>query len=280
MFKIKALVPSGKTYYINELKNDLYFASSKFILNEDYFGFYTALDNHLRITIPNIDTVNLLDKLYLYIILYATCVKSSIILPAESITELESPPAIDLFEVLTSLTEISTVTKRFTINTSVGQAVLDIFYPTKLEDINDTVIFDPISAIKTFTVNENTYKVETEEDRSTLSSLIPADSYYQLIQFIIDNFNSLIIFYKNKIEIPLFSQYFFKYFANNIFYGGLQYQFDLMYLLQRHLNLSIFDFKNMSPADSEMLFTKLVKEKEEEKKAAEVENDKEKEFIF
>lgn len=280
MFKIKAAVPSGKVYYINELKNELYFATNKFILNEDYFGFYRSLDDHLRVTIPNIDSVNLLDKLYLYIILFATCVKGSIPIQAKSIIELENPPAIELFSVLESLSEINVVPKQYIVETTLGQATLDIFYPTKLEDINNTVIFDPISAIRTCSLNGQVYKVENEEDRELLNTLITTDSYYQLIQFIIENFNSMIIFYKGRLELPILSQYFFKYFANNIFYGGLQYQFDLMYLLQRHLNVSISDFKNMSPVDSEILFAKLVKEKEEEKKSMEKENNQEKEFTF
>ena len=280
MFKIKAAIPSGKVYYINELKNESYFAANKFILNEDYFGFYQSLDDHIRLTVPNIDSINLLDKLYLYIILFATCVKGTIPIPAESIIDFENPPVIELFSVLESLSEINVVPKQYTIDTTLGQATLEIFYPTKLEDINNTVIFDPISAIRTCSLNGTIYTVENKEDRELLNALIPVDSYYQLIQFIIDNFNTIIVFYKGRLELPILSQYFFKYFANNIFYGGLQYQFDLMYLLQRHLNVSISDFKNMSPADSEMLFAKLVKEKEEEKKSMEKENNQEKEFVF
>lgn len=276
MFRIKALVPSGKVYYINELKNELYFALHKFIVSEDFYGFYAALDDHIRQTIPEIDKLTLLDKLYLYLILSASCIRSTISLPPESTAELENPPEISLIKILDSLKEFVLTPVKYTVN----NITLELFFPTRLEEVNDTITFDPLSAVRTVTINNTTYKIETKEDIQLLNNLIPIESYYNLINFIMDTFNQNIVFYKGKIEIPLLNQYFFRYLANNIFYSGIQSQFDLMYLLQRHLNLSVSDFMKLSPADTNVLFAKLIQEKEDEKKQMEQQNSSENEFVF
>lgn len=276
MFKIKVITPTGKIYYVNELKNKLYFALHKFIINEDFLGFYTALDEHIRQTAADIDNLTLIDKLSIYLTIAASCIRSTIQLQASSINELENPPEINLIKILESLNEFVIIPVKYTI----GDMVFELFYPTKLEEVDDTITFDPLSAIRSVTINQNTYKIETEKDKQVLNSLIPVDSYYDLIKFIMDTFNQVIIFYKGKIEIPLLNQYFFKYLANNIFYAGIQSQFDLMYLLQKHINLSISDFMDLSPADTGVLFAKLIQEKEEEKNALEEQNSDKKEFVF
>lgn len=276
MFKIKVITPAGKIYYVNELKNKLYFALHKFIINEDFLGFYTALDEHIRQTVTDIDNLTLIDKLSIYLTIAASCIRSTIQLQANSINELENPPEINLIKILESLNEFVIIPVKYTI----GDMVFELFYPTKLEEVDDTITFDPLSAIRSVTINQNTYKIETEKDKQVLNSLIPVDSYYDLIKFIMDTFNQVIIFYKGKIEIPLLNQYFFKYLANNIFYAGIQSQFDLMYLLQKHINLSISDFMDLSPADTGVLFAKLIQEKEEEKNALEEQNSDKKEFVF
>lgn len=276
MFKIKVITPAGKIYYVNELKNKLYFALHKFIINEDFLGFYTALDEHIRQTVTDIDNLTLIDKLSIYLTIAASCIRSTIQLQANSINELENPPEINLIKILESLNEFVIIPVKYTI----GDMVFELFYPTKLEEVDDTITFDPLSAIRSVTINQNTYKIETEKDKQVLNSLIPVDSYYDMIKFIMDTFNQVIIFYKGKIEIPLLNQYFFKYLANNIFYAGIQSQFDLMYLLQKHINLSISDFMDLSPADTGVLFAKLIQEKEEEKNALEEQNSDKKEFVF
>lgn len=276
MFKIKVITPAGKIYYVNELKNKLYFALHKFIINEDFLGFYTALDEHIRQTIIDIDNLTLIDKLSIYLTIAASCIRSTIQLQASSINELENPPEINLIKILESLNEFVIIPVKYTI----GDMVFDLFYPTKLEEVDDTITFDPLSSIRSVMINQNIYKIETEKDKQVLNSLIPVDSYYDLIKFIMDTFNQVIIFYKGKIEIPLLNQYFFKYLANNIFYAGIQSQFDLMYLLQKHINLSISDFMDLSPADTGVLFAKLIQEKEEEKNALNEQNSDKKEFVF
>lgn len=276
MFKIKVITPAGKIYYVNELKNKLYFALHKFIINEDFLGFYTALDEHIRQTVADIDNLTLIDKLSIYLTIAASCIRSTIQLQANSINELENPPEINLIKILESLNEFVIIPVKYTI----GDMVFELFYPTKLEEVDDTITFDPLSAIRSVIINQNIYKIETEKDKQVLNSLIPVDSYYDLIKFIMDTFNQVIIFYKGKIEIPLLNQYFFKYLANNIFYAGIQAQFDLMYLLQKHINLSISDFMDLSPADTGVLFAKLIQEKEEEKNALDEQNSDKKEFVF
>lgn len=276
MFKIKVITPAGKIYYVNELKNKLYFALHKFIINEDFLGFYTALDEHIRQTVADIDNLTLIDKLSIYLTIAASCIRSTIQLQTNSISELENPPEINLIKILESLNEFVIIPVKYTI----GDMVFELFYPTKLEEVDDTITFDPLSAIRSVTINQNIYKIETKKDKQVLNSLIPVDSYYDLIKFIMDTFNQVIIFYKGKIEIPLLNQYFFKYLANNIFYAGIQSQFDLMYLLQKHINLSISDFMDLSPADTGVLFAKLIQEKEEEKNALDNQNSDKKEFVF
>lgn len=280
MFKIKVQVPSGKLYRIEELKNKSYFATNKFILNDDVYGCFQMLDEHLGKTIPEIESLTLLDKVALYLYLFATCVRAVITLPTESITELEAPRTIDLISVADSLSSFVKTQLEYTIQTNIGEVQLTIFYPTRLECIEGLAVFDPISAVRMIKVKDEIYKIETESDKEVLNTLLPADQYYALINFIIENFNVNVVFSPGSVEIPLLNPYFFKYLACNLFYSGIQYQFDMMYLLQKHLNLSINDYMSLSPADTDVIFSKLVKDKEDEKKAMSENTSKKTEIAF
>lgn len=273
MFKIKCKLPSGNTVYVREMTLELYIALHKYILSDDYFGFYQALDEHIATTVSDIGQKSIFDKFYIYISIYAFSVKSTLELTPTDVTQyIAGGETFNLFESLEDMSYQTIETNALKINNGNKEIILYLNFPTKLEVVNDKITFDPLSAVYKLTIDNKNYNVMADNDYKALEQLISTENYYLLIDEILNKYNIPIPIIKNKIELPALLNQTYEYFAKNFFCTDLKNLFDQMYMCARHLNINPSVFMNMSPIDAEVILLKFIAEKKAE--AAEREKQK------
>lgn len=267
-FEIKCKVPSGKKIYVKELNNKTYIALHKFIMNGDLEGFYRTLDNHILSSYEEAYELSILDKLFIYLSIYAYSIKAQIELSARTIDRFGQQEIYSIFDVLDEIQNIKVKNINETFETKQGLAIIEIGLPTQFEEIDDEFTFNPLSAIKKINLNSQNYILRTPEDFKVLNLIFTPENYYKLTNLIIQNFNFNIPLIKDRVELPILSNITYKFIAESLYYNDLDYILTTVYSLLKHLNLAPSEYYQLTPADSEILLLKLIKDKKEEQKEA------------
>lgn len=84
MFKFKCKLPSKKVVYCEEITNETYISLHKYVMNNDLLGFYKELDGHIAKTVPEIYSLDLLDKVYIYLSIRAYSISDAIELKTDN----------------------------------------------------------------------------------------------------------------------------------------------------------------------------------------------------
>ena len=278
MFKFKCKLPSKKVVYCEEITNETYISLHKYVMNNDLLGFYKELDGHIAKTVPEIYSLNLLDKVYIYLSIRAYSISDAIELKTDNFFNKD---LYSLFDTLDNLRETFFEPTETIIETKSGNAKFKINCPFLFEEIDDELLPDILSGVKNINLNSQEFCLETSKDLLALNYLITPENYNKLNDLILQKYNINIIFAKGKIELPLLSHLTYRFIAESLFFNDLDELYTLSYSLLRHLNLSLSDFNKMSPIESTIFMSKLIKEKEEEREAEEKNNSNNKnEFIF
>lgn len=278
MFKFKCKLPSKKVVYCEEITNETYISLHKYVMNNDLLGFYKELDGHIAKTVPEIYSLNLLDKVYIYLSIRAYSISDAIELKTDNFFNKD---LYSLFDTLDNLRETFFEPIETIIETKSGNAKFKINCPFLFEEIDDELLPDILSGVKNINLNSQEFCLETSKDLLALNYLITPENYNKLNDLILQKYNINIIFAKGKIELPLLSHLTYRFIAESLFFNDLDELYTLSYSLLRHLNLSLSDFNKMSPIESTIFMSKLIKEKEEEREAEEKNNSNNKnEFIF
>lgn len=278
MFKFKCKLPSKKVVYCEEITNETYISLHKYVMNNDLLGFYKELDGHIAKTVPEIYSLDLLDKVYIYLSIRAYSISDAIELKTDNFFNKD---LYSLFDTLDNLRETFFEPTETIIETKSGNAKFKINCPFLFEEIDDELLPDILSGVKNINLNSQEFCLETSKDLLALNYLITPENYNKLNDLILQKYNINIIFAKGKIELPLLSHLTYRFIAESLFFNDLDGLYTLSYFLLRHLNLSLSDFNKMSPIESTIFMSKLIKEKEEEREAEEKNNSNNKnEFIF
>lgn len=267
-FEIKCKVPSGKKIYVKELKNKTYIALHKFVMNNDLEGFYRTLDNHISSSFEEIQSLSILDKLFIYLSIYAYSIKAQIELSSKTIDKFGQEEIYSIFEVLEEMQNIKVKNITESFETKQGTVLIEIGLPTQFEEVDDEFTFNPLSAVKKVNLNSQNYVLKTPEDFKVLNFIFTPENYYKLTNLIIQNFNFNIPLIKGKVELPILSNVTYKFIAESLYYNDLDYILTTIYSLLKHLNLAPSEYSQLTPADSEILLLKLIKDKKEEQKEA------------
>lgn len=247
-------------------------------MNNDLLGFYKELDGHIAKTVPEIYSLDLLDKVYIYLSIRAYSISDAIELKTDNFFNKD---LYSLFDTLDNLRETFFKPIETIIETKSGDAKFKINCPFLFEEIDDELLPDILSGVKNINLNSQEFCLETSKDLLALNYLITPENYNKLNDLILQKYNINIIFAKGKIELPLLSHLTYRFIAESLFFNDLDGLYTLSYSLLRHLNLSLSDFNKMSPIESTIFMSKLIKEKEEEREAEEKNNSNNKnEFIF
>lgn len=272
-FKINVTLPSGREVKLLEIKNDLYFALHKYVLNGDIPGFYELLDGHIKETVPAFDGLSIYDKFFIYLALYAFSVKSVIELKITSIELFGQNRTHSLFDALDfMMDEYEKVPETIclkNVETKIGPADIILGMPKNLDYEGDIMLFNTLSSVYKIKHGDDEFKVSTNEDYSVLENILTLDNFTEIGRTVAQNYNIIIPLVKGQIEIPILNPATFISLAKSLYYSDMDYQFDMQYVCLRHLNMPPSDFLSMTPADSLILWLKFVKEKEEEKKQTE-----------
>lgn len=278
MFKFKCKLPSKKVVYCEEITNETYISLHKYVMNNDLLGFYKELDGHIAKTVPEIYSLDLLDKVYIYLSIRVYSISDAIELKTDNFFNKD---LYSLFDTLDNLRETFFEPIETIIETKSGNAKFKINCPFLFEEIDDELLPDILSGVKNINLNSQEFCLETSKDLLALNYLITPENYNKLNDLILQKYNINIIFAKGKIELPLLSHLTYRFIAESLFFNDLDELYTLSYSLLRHLNLSLSDFNKMSPIESTIFMSKLIKEKEEEREAEEKNNSNNKnEFIF
>lgn len=273
MFLIHLELPSGQSVHIKELDNKIYRSLTKYVGFEDYLGFYKTLDSLLSETIPDISNISLYDKLYIYIALYCYSIRSTLNFGGGHRYYFMNQERLvyDMFDTLASMKDSYTL--KFPVlelDTKIGMVKFKLQMPTKLDKYEDSIIFDPISSIKCFFFNGERYTPDSDEERRQIEEkILTPDNFNSLINKIITEFNQDLTIVPDKFVMPLLSPHMFTSFAKCVFDAGIEYHYDIMYAMIRHLNISPPDFDKMTPLDTMVLWNKFIEEKNKEKEERE-----------
>lgn len=272
-FKINVTLPSGREVKLLEIKNDLYFALHKYVLNGDIPGFYELLDGHIKETVPAFNSLSIYDKFFIYLALYAFSVKSVIELKITSIEFFGQNRTHSLFDALDFMVDeyekIPEMICLKNIETKIGPTDIILGMPKKLDYEGDMMPFNTLSSVYKIKRGDDEFTVNTDEDYLVLENILTLDNFTEINRTIAQNYNIIIPLVKGQIEIPILNPATFTSLAKSLYYSDMDYQFDMQYVCLRHLNMQPSEFLSMTPADSLILWLKFVKEKEEEKKQAE-----------
>ena len=95
MFKFKCKLPSKKVVYCEEITNETYISLHKYVMNNDLLGFYKELDGHIAKTVPEICSLDLLDKVYIYLSIRVYSISDAIELKTDNFFNKDYNPEID-----------------------------------------------------------------------------------------------------------------------------------------------------------------------------------------
>lgn len=258
-FKLKCKVPSGENIKLKELDNKTYQVLSKYIAS-NIFDFYEELNDFFKI-----DKLNLLDKVYSYILAYAYFIKPTI-QRQEGFGNVVDYSLFDICDTIESI-DLKPDLKYELELKSGGLATCFINIPFAFMECNGDVAFNPLSGIHKITLsNNNSYIINSQKDLEFLELCITPKDYKEINKLILEHFNYNISFIPDSLEIPLLSPLLYKFIAQNLYGANLEYLFSLQYNMLRHLNMSFSDYNALTPADTNIYLNKLLEEKERERK--------------
>ena len=136
MFKFKCKLPSKKVVYCEEITNETYISLHKYVMNNDLLGFYKELDGHIAKTIPEIYSLDLLDKVYIYLSIRVYSISDAIELKTDNFFNKD---LYSLFDTLDNLRETFFEPIETIIETKSGNAKFKINCPFLFEEIDDEV---------------------------------------------------------------------------------------------------------------------------------------------
>ena len=258
-------VPSGKEYNLNELSNRDYLVLLKFLNGENLKGFYNTLDNLLRDSIPDFDSLDICDKAYIYIVFYYYSVRASISLKAEKFDSVEVPLTI-------LLDSLEHGYKKDHIKCSFHNWSADVHYPTKLIfDDNNTILIDYLSSLRT--VASVPISAENlEQLRTQTSTKILSDLEYEVqkqLSYKVDISKGI----PNSTDISddVLSPGIF-YSISYIYKDLLENFYNMQYLMTHYIKVSWDSLLDMTPLESSILYKNYIQDKEKQNEASKKSN--------
>lgn len=244
--------PFGRECSLKEIKNEEYFVLLKFIQAQDYSGFYSALNELIKETIPNFCEFNIIEKAYVYLALCFYSVHSTVITENTVLGPIEYSIG-HFFESIDSC--CSQIPPSFVYELSpVIKAELSI--PTRLVFTHSEISIDystGLSKIKDIVFN-------TEEEKRDFFKQIDSRLAIRMEKEMKKRFSVNCNLF-NDISVNLIQPDIF-YFIFQAFAEKLEDYYELLYYSFEYLKWDWNTFKNFTPLETRILFNQFKVDKE------------------
>ena len=253
--------PSGLECNLKEMTNREYLILLKFLNGENYKGFYGALDSLLRQSITNFDSMNLIDKAYIYIANYYYSVKSDIAVKGEIVDTVDLPLIIFLNELEESY-------NKELMNHNVMNFKCLLHYPTQLLfDSNDNIDIDFSSSIR-----QVGNEVLNLEQSKTLAKMLPLKYLNEIIAKIKEKYNTQISISKGikgvkEMKDNLLNSSIF-YSIAYIYKDSLENFYNMQYMITHYIRVDWQSLLNMTPVELSILYKNFIEDKERQNESA------------
>lgn len=244
--------PFGKECSLREIKNEEYMVLLKFIEAKDYSGFYHALDEIVKETVPNFEEYNIIEKAYIYLALCFYSVHSTIVTQNTPIGPIEYSVG-HFFESIDSC--CSQIQPIYLYDLS--QAIkAELTIPTRLIITHSDITIDYSTGLSK--IKDIVFK--NEEEKCDFFKQISPKLAVQLEREIKKRFDVTCNFF-NDININLLDPDVF-YFIFQIFAERLEDFYELLYYSFEYLKWSWDTFKSFTPIETRIMFNQFKLDKE------------------
>ena len=247
--------PSGRYCEVRDITNEDYLVLVKFIESENYKGFYQCLDELVKRDIPDFDTLDIIDKCYIYMAYCMYSIKGVLEINHAQLGSQQISVGLILNNV-----ENAYVPKTFDYEIRKGM-VLTFGFPTKFTMEDKFPMIDWFSGLQKFNGKDL-----NESQKEQLKGLLKSKDLMAIEQSARDVFYTEVDLFlgvpMNKMKMTLCSEslimnsvFFFKY-PLEAFYGE-------MYSCCKHLKMSFSDFMKRTHVEKEMFLSFAKKENDD-----------------
>ena len=247
--------PSGRYCEVRDITNEDYLVLVKFIESENYKGFYQCLDELVKRDIPDFDTLDIIDKCYIYMAYCMYSIKGVLEINHAQLGSQQISVGLVLNNV-----ESAYVPKTFDYEIRKGM-VLTFGFPTKFTMEDKFPIIDWFSGLQKFNGKDL-----NESQKEQLKVLLKSKDLMAIEQLARDAFYTEVDLFlgvpMNEMKMTLCSEslimnslFFFKY-PLEAFYAE-------MYSCCKHLKMSFSDFMKRTHVEIEMFLSFAKKENED-----------------
>lgn len=248
--------PSGHDCYLNQITNEDYFVLLKYTAAQDYQGFYDALDELIKESIPDFDTFNIVDKMYVYIANCLYSVHNSIITKQTPLGD----ETLSLGSILNSIeaayNKLDTI-QRVTLEDG---CEIEVSLPTELIFGHDFISIDWGTGLKKI----KSYTVENVEDQHRIMSSIDTKLALFIEHAIKKSFS---------VECEVFDDFLVDICREDGFYlifqlysENLENYYQLLYYFFEYLKWGYETYAKFTPLESRIIFNFFKEDKEREAK--------------
>ena len=244
--------PFGKEGSLKEIKNDEYFILLKFIQAKDYSGFYHALDELVKETIPDFDEYNVIEKAYVYLALCFYSVHNTIVTENTVLGPIEYSLG-HFFESIDSCCSQIPSSFKYELSSTISA---ELSIPTQLILTHSEINIDystGLTKIKDITL-------ETEKERQDLFKEINPKLAIQLEREMKKRFGADCNLF-NDVSVNLILPDIF-YIIFQIYMEKLEDYYELLYYSFEYLKWSWDTFKAFTPLETKILFNEFKIDKE------------------
>lgn len=251
-------VPSGKKFKLNEISNKDYIVLLKFLNAENYKDFYKCLDLLIRETIPEFDSLGLIDKAYTYIAFFYYNMKP--------VLTIKSPNGLEEgLELAPFLEQLEAVYKPVNIKAQISRYPdCDISWPSDFDFQEEQyIVIDKTSILKSIAGVPL-----DKEKRHELNTYLQAADFNTLDDIYKKNFEVYLALFQNTSVQGQFKKCRLSdifYIIINIYKEGLESYYKLLYVLIHYGRLSYSDILLMSPVELSIYYNNFTEDKEKQR---------------
>lgn len=235
----------------------------KFIESDNKVEVFRVLDGYIKETIPNFDEFDIINKAYIYLAFVFYNIRGTVQYQNPKLGEQEVPITVFLDNIENAYN------KELYIEVDINDKLsLGCSYPTTFLIEDNNIVIDYASGIKEAKMNGQTYIIEPEERQQLVQQLGTKN-----ISILTDIMSEHIKLVADVLEGIQFNDMSFNIVSSEIISlvlmiikMPLEDFYNEIYVMSHYIKVSRTDFLNMTPLESQMVFKKFIKDKEEQNK--------------
>lgn len=244
--------PFGRECSIKEVKNDEYVVLLKFIQAKDYLGFYFALNELIKETVPDFDEYNIIEKAYVYLAMCFYSVHNTVITENTVLGSVEYSVGHFFESIDSSCSQIPS-----TVNYQISPEIIaELTIPTRLLFTHTEVNIDYSTGLKKI----KDIELKNEEERINFFRQISPKLAMRLEKEIKKQFSANCNLF-NNLSVNLIQPDIF-YFIPQVYAESLDDHYEVQYYVHEYLKWSWETYAAYTPIETRILFNQFKIDKE------------------